>query len=202
MTRPHDNLFHINFGVTKPRKCLGLCILKRRFQLRFLKDQTHSLTAAASRRFEHDGIADLTGRYLGFFKRPKRFGRSRHDRHTGLDRDLASRHLAAQPFHRLGRRADKCDPGLGHFANKIRIFRQKPVTRMYRVDASRFCNLDDLFPPQIALVRRRRPNMKRLIRHPHVQSVPVHIRINRHGRDLHLTTGADDSASDLSTISN
>ena len=56
---------------------------------------------------------------------------------------------------------------------------------------------DDLLPDQIALPRRRRPDMHRLVRLAHMQRLGVRIRIDRDRPDPEPPRGADDPAGDL-----
>ena len=57
-----------------------------------------------------------------------------------------------------------------------------------------------LSPTQIALARRRRPDMHRLVRHAHVQRLGVGVGIDRDRADPQPPRGADHPAGDLAAV--
>src|ERR1051326_844234 len=73
----------------------------------------HSLAPAASRRLEHDRVADRAGGALELGERANRARRSRHDRHARRDRRRTGSELVAHGGDRLRRGAAEPDAGPG-----------------------------------------------------------------------------------------
>src|SRR5687767_13698260 len=71
---------------------------------------------------------------------------------------------------------------------------------MDRLRLGRLCRLDDLLADQVAFACRRRPDMHRLVGHPHMQRLGIRIRINRDRPHAELPRGADDPAGDLAAV--
>ena len=71
---------------------------------------------------------------------------------------------------------------------------------MDRVRSAGLCGGDNLLTHQIALTRRRRPNMHRLVGFPHMQRLGIGIRIDRNGANAHRAGSTDDPAGDFATV--
>ena len=80
------------------------------------------------------------------------------------------------------------------------IFGQEAIAGMDRLRFGGERGGDDFLANQIALARRRRPDMHRLIRLPHMQRLGIGIRIDRDRVDTHGARGADDPASNFAPV--
>ncbi len=85
-----------------------------------------------------------------------------------------------------GRWPDPDQPRVDHGLRELGIFGQETIARMDRLRFGGERGGDDLLTHQIALARRRRPDMHRLIRLPHMQRLGIGIRIDRNGANAHL----------------
>ncbi len=71
---------------------------------------------------------------------------------------------------------------------------------MHRLGAGLADRVHDLVDHDIGLVRGRRADVHRLVRHPHMQGIAVGIGIDGDGLDAHLPGGLDDAAGDLAPV--
>ena len=83
---------------------------------------------------------------------------------------------------------------------KSAIFGEEAVARVDRLGASLLRSFDDLLADEVALTRRARPDVHRLVRHAHVQRLRIGVRIDRDGADPEPLRGADHAARNLATV--
>ena len=181
--------------------CLALGALVFVNQLAFLADDTHAASAAAGRRLQHDGVADLgcdLQRFLlgldGFFDTGD--GRDvdglRHD--LGLD-------LVAEAVHHVAGRADELDAVRSAHVREVRVLRQEPVPRVDGVDALGLGQLDDLFHIQIRADRGLAlADQVRFVRLDAEERFLILLGIDRNGADPELFAGAEDTDGDLTAV--
>ena len=160
----------------------------------------HPLAAAARDRLDQHGIADRRRLRRQPIGRLIRAEITRRHRHARRDHALLGGILQPHRADAVGIRADPDNPGVDHGLREIGIFRQEAITRMDRLRARRACCGDDLLAHQIAFARRRRADMHRLVRLPHVQRLGVRIRIDRDRAHAHRPRGTDDAARNLAAI--
>ena len=160
----------------------------------------HALAAAPGAGLDHHRIADLVRdfhRLVGILDQPHIAG---HRRHIRVLSDFLRGDLVP---HRLNRAFGRADKGhalglqrLGEFG----VFRQEAIAGMHRLRPALTDRIHDLVDHDIGLVRRRRADMHRLIRHRHVQRVPVRVGIDGNSADTHLARGLDDPAGDFAPV--
>ena len=78
--------------------------------------------------------------------------------------------------------------------------REKAITGMQRVGATRSAGGDDAFEIEVALGCGRRADMDGTVREADMERIAVSIGIDRNGRDVHPTRRPDDAAGDLAAI--
>ncbi len=71
---------------------------------------------------------------------------------------------------------------------------------MHRVGAGRLARLDDLVGVEVRLRSGRRAEVNGFIRHQHVGTAGIRVRIDRYGLDAHLPRRADDAARNFATV--
>ena len=160
----------------------------------------HALAASARRGLDHDGKADLLGDLHRVLGRLDHADMARHNIHFGFLGEPLGFDLVAHRLDRLRARADKGDALRLEAFCETGVLGEEAVARMNRVGSGCLHGLDDPVDQQITLRRRRRPDMKRLIRHPDMQRVFIRVGINRHRPDTHAPRGPDDAAGNLSPI--
>ena len=84
-----NGFLQINFAVSESPLRLALCRFQRGLQLLRRTHQSHPFAAAARRRLQHDGIADVRRHFPGLLDGLQSVGSSRHERHAGLFHLLA-----------------------------------------------------------------------------------------------------------------
>ncbi len=98
-------------------------------------DETDALAAAARRRLEHDGIADLSGE-PGSLARILQAGVvARHDRHARAAGDAPRRRLLAHLAHHARRRANEDEPASAAGVGEVGVLREEAVAGMDRARA-------------------------------------------------------------------
>lgn len=144
-------LFQINCIVTKRRERLRASGVVSLFHLFFLMDQTHSLSTASHRGFQHDRETDLPADPACFSNILQRLLRARNDRHAGVYHPLAGGYFISHRLHRFCRRADKDDSFFFAPAGKIRILGQETISGMNRIHLVLLGCSDDLFDIQVTI---------------------------------------------------
>ena len=167
---------------------------------RLVPDQPHALAAPASRRLEHDGVADLArcgDCRLGIVDRILGAGDGRD---AGFRRDPASGELVSHLCNGVWRRADKGDARAGQRLGKRSTLGEEAVARMHRFGAGLRDRVQEGIDVQIALGRGGGADGDRLVRHARVQCAGVGLRIDRDGADAQPPRGANHPTGDLSAI--
>ena len=99
-------------------------------------------------------------------------------------------------------RADEGDPGRVQRVNEVRVFRQEAVSRVDRLCAALFADLDDLGDLQIALGDRSRADAVRFVGHRNVFGVCIGVGIDSHGFNAEFAGCFHDPAGDFTTVGN
>src|ERR1700685_2399101 len=97
--RIDDCFLDVNFTVAKGTLRLAARSFQRSLQFFTGMNQAHAFAAAASRRFEHDGIADARGNFLRLLERSETSRRTRHERNSGALHRLAGFRLRSHGSH-------------------------------------------------------------------------------------------------------
>ena len=160
----------------------------------------HALAAAARARLDDQRephaprlFGETRGRLVGAVI--ARGHRHADRRHRGLGRALRS-----HGTNRGGRRSDELKAGIEACLRKLGVLRQKTIARMHRVGAHPHRKLDQLSLVQIALRRRRGPEVIGLIRLAHVLRAAVRIGIHRDAGPPQPPRGARNAADDLAAV--
>jgi hypothetical protein len=200
MARAFDPFFQQHDIIAEARRRLALARKERVGETGRVIDLAHPLAAAACDRLDQHRIADP----LGLGRQPlRRLILTQIARRGGDARgvhQLLRRVLETHRADRVRLRPDPDQPGGDHGLGEFGVLGQEAVTRMDRLRAGRLRRRDDLLAHQVALARRRRPDMHRLVRLTHMQRLGVGVRIDRDGADAHGARGADDPASDFAAI--
>ncbi|EJW92250.1 choline dehydrogenase [gut metagenome] len=200
MVRFFDEFFQVYGIVTKRRHRFRTSRVVSFHHLVFAVDQTHTLTTATHRGFQHDRIANLVTDTYRFFRALQRLFGTRNHRHAGRNHLLAGCNLVAHRLHRFGSRANKNDAFLLASAGKISIFRQKTITGMNGIGMMLFSGFDDVIDVQITLLGSSGTNQTGFVGIHDVTSRTVGFRKNSHCADTHFLAGTHDADGNLTTI--
>jgi hypothetical protein len=96
-----DQLLQIDLVLAEGRLGLALGFSTSRQVALGSRNDAHAAAAAAPGRLQHHRVADLRRLALDFVHVVGQRLGGRHDRHAGLDGEIARRHLVAEPAHRL-----------------------------------------------------------------------------------------------------
>ena len=127
---------------------------------------------------------------------------ARSNGHAGFGHQLLGRIF--QAHCRNARRCwpDPDEAGVNHRLREFGVFGEETIAGMDSLCAGGKRRGDDLIPHQIALTRRRRPNMHRLIGFLNMQRLGISIRIDRNRANAHGLRRSDNPAGDLAAIGN
>ncbi len=123
-----------------------------------------------------------------------------HHRRTGLLRQNPRGGLRAQTPNRFGGRSDEDDTRFGARRREFGVLAQEAVTGMDGLGAVLLRRFENPIHAQIALRRRRRPDVLGFIGQANVQRAAVGIREDRDAANLHLAQRANDAHRDLATV--
>ncbi len=207
MTGALDQLLEIDLVLAEGRLCLALRRVDVAHQRLLVADDAHAASAAAPGGLQHHRVADPRRQpaHLGHVV-GQRIGR-RHHRNAGLDGEIARRHLVAETPHRLRRRADEDDAGLGAGLGEFGAFREKAVTGMDGVGAGRLRHPHDLGDRKIGLDRTERlgqmrpaSDLIRLVGLEPVQRQLVLLCIDRDRAHAEFVRRTENADGDLGTV--
>ncbi len=200
MARREDVFLDQHAVVAERAGGLALAAFKRVVELLGSIDAAHAFAAAARDRLDQDRIADRIGFHFEDVRRLILAVITRRHRDTGVRHQGLRRVFQAHGADAVRLRPDPDQPSVDHRLREVGILGEEAVARMDRLGARRLRRLDDLLADQIALARRARSDVHRLVRHADVKRLGVGIRIDRDRTDPHRPRGADDSAGDLAAI--
>ena len=132
-----------------------------------------SAAAAASRRLDHQRIADGFSRSAGRARILDAPVGARHGGHARARRHLARHGLVAHGADRLGSRSHEYEPGAFDHRGEVRVLRQEAVAGMDGVGAARDGGRDDGLLVEVGFCGVRRPDLDDFVRHPRGQHLPV-----------------------------
>ena len=124
MARVLEEFLHVNLVVAESRQGLGLCNGNRIAERRFAVHNAHASAAAASRRLDDDGVAEVAcepGARRDILAEWS--ARARNARHAGGLHRLDCRYLVAHEPDRLGPRTDELESALLDTFCEIGVFR-------------------------------------------------------------------------------
>ena len=100
----------------------------------------------------------------------------------------------------LGGWADEDQSGVFDRLCEARSFGEEAVSGMHGVALGGFGRLEQGLGIQVALLRRGRPDLDRLIGGTDVRRLGVRLAVNGHGVDPRIVSAADDSQGDLASV--
>ena len=195
-------LFHQHGVVAKAGQGLPFRRRQRVVEFAARPDLAHPLATAAGRGLEQHRVTHLLGRGPQDRRVLVIAVITRHQRHPGGFHNALGRRFRAHRLDRASGRADKHHALLRAGPGKTRILRQEAVARVNGLGAGGCCRRQDTIPQQVGFPRRRGADMNRLVRHAHMQRLPVRIGIHRHRGNAHAPGGLDDAAGDLAAVGN
>ena len=161
----------------------------------------HADAAAARRCLDQQGKAHRLGRFVEAGEIVRREpGAAGDDGKARVTGDGAGTLLVPHGGDAVGRRADPDEAGLLHRPGEGGVFGEEAVARMDRIGAALPRRRDDLVRDEIALLRRRRPDGKRLVGLRHVAGVGVGLRIDRNRGDAERPCAPHDPAGNLAPV--
>ena len=200
MTGARDETLEVKASVPERGARLSACLRDLGLELRGGFDNTDSAAAAASRRLDHQRIADGFSRPAGRARILDASLGARHRGHAGARRHLARRRLVAHGSDRLGSRSHEYEPGAFHHRGEVRVLRQEAVAGMDGVGAARDGGRDDGLFVQVGFCCMRRPDLCDFVRHPRSQHLTVGGTGCLNGAHAKRLRGAYDADRDLPAI--
>ena len=193
-------LLEVDLGVAE--RLLGL--VARRLvgggELPLVAGDAHAAAAAAGRRLQDDGIADLSREREGLVHRVERTGRARKGRDARGRHRPAGERLVAHLPDRLGRRPDEGDVAVLEDLGEVCVLGEEAVARVDRVGLGDLRRRNDRRDVQIRRRRGVRADAHVLVGIPDVEGVAVGLAVDRDGPDAELAAGGDDPQRDLAAV--
>ena len=199
VARPFKVFFQIKRIVAERGFRLGARQRHRRAEVALAAHDFHAAPAAARRRLDHDGKADVAGKPQRLVVADAAVG-ARHDRNAQVPGCALGGDLVAHQADVLGAGADEMHIVVGQNLRKARILREKAIPGMHGVGAGDFARGEDCRNIQIAVFCRRRTDANALIGEPHMHRVLIRGRVDRDGRDAKLLAGAQHPQCNLPTV--
>jgi len=200
VARPLDVLLDVHRVVAEGVLRLAARRVERPGELLGLAHHPHPLAPPTGRRLEQDRIAEALGHLRGLRGVAQRLGRAGNDGDAGANGQLPRRRLAPHGGDGLGGRADEDEPRVAHEAREPLALRQEAVSGVDRLGAHPLRHLDDAIALEVALARRGRADVDRLVGFTHVRRLHVGVGVHRHRANPHLATGANDPQGDLAAV--
>src|SRR5262245_10928407 len=161
--RIDDELFQIDLIASKSFLRLMTSAVKSGFKTWFIMRSAHSATAAAGGCFNHHWIAKLLCNFHRLILGLDDSIAARRYRHAGFARSSTSSILFAHGLQRTGRMADNLDVAAFTDFHEMRIFSQKTVAGMNRINVADFGCAHDPIDSQIAFKAGGRADADRFI---------------------------------------
>ena len=197
-------VLHVALEVDGPvaKGGLGLLLrlLQQRQKLALGHRQAHAAAAAACRRLDHHGEADLPRDLdrLGLVL-DQAVGTGHRGHAGGLHR-VARRRLVPHHADVLRARADELDAVVGADVDKGGVLREETVTRVDGVGPTGDGGRDDVRDREVRLGGRRVADADGLVGELDVEAVLVGGGVDRDGGEAELLAGADDADGDLAAV--
>ena len=199
--RARQIFFQEDGRITERGARFTLSFLQERIELRGVMNDAHAAAASAHRRFHDDGVADFPRDRLCLRSGLDRIFGSGKDGNSGGSGEPARRGLVTQQFEKIRRRTNEDDASLFASARESGIFRKKTVTWVDGVDAFFFRQRDDSGDVQIGFDGAfAGSDLIRFVCLEAMQGEPIFLRIDGHGAQAKLVSGAEDAYGDLAAI--
>ena len=193
----------VDGGVGEELLALARGALEGGLQLFGLQGDAKALAAAAARRLDGHGVADLlVGDLRGVLERGDGLDRAGHDRHAGRLHELAGAGLGSHRVDRARGRADEHDAGLRAGPRERGVLGEKAVPGVDGLGARLAHDLEDPLDVQIRLGRLGRTQEVGLTGAGDVRRVAVELGVDGDRGDPELVERADDADRDLAAVGN
>ena len=200
VTGAGDETLQVQASVPERSERLGARLRDLGCELRGRRCIADSTPATASRRLDHQRIADgfscLAGRAC-ILDAPVG---ARHHWDARARRHLARDGLVAHGPDGFGPRSHEREPGAFHHRGEVRVLRQEAVTGMDGVCAARDGGGDDRLFLQVGFRGVRRPDFRDFVRHPRSEHIPVSGADRLDGADAERLRGAYDADRDFPAV--
>ncbi len=197
-----DELLHVEFAVAEGVGGFSGCGVEEIGQLFGRAHDAHAASAAAGLGFEDDGVADLRGNVLGFFRGGEDAVGAGQDRHLGLLHCLAGFFFFAHQARDFGRRADELDVGGAADFGEVGVLAEQSVAGMDGVDVGDFSGGDDGGHVEIAVGRARRADADGFVGKADVERVAIGFAVNGDGTNAEFAAGVEHAQSNFAAIGN
>ena len=189
-------------GCRRPRSASPWASSSRAARSAGLVDDPHAAAAAAEGGLDDQGKADRAGDAPGLLPVGDRLARFRAGSGSGgAARRPARRVLSPIRSSSSGRGPTKMIPARCAGPGEVRVFREKAVARMDRVDALFLGEPDDALDVEVGRHRAlARPDQVRLIGLVTVQAEPVLLRVDRDRAQVELRAGPENPDGDLAAV--
>jgi hypothetical protein len=169
-------------------------------RLRLVVGDGEPLASSPGRSLHRHRVAVLGSELEDGAGRPDRLlGTGRYG-YPGARHDPPGLDLAPHRLDGLGVRADPGQASLGDGPREEGTLGQEPVARVHGLGAAPPGDLDEPLYLEVALGRRRRPDVVRLVGEPGVERLTVRVGVDGNARDAHLPQGPDDADGDLAPV--
>jgi hypothetical protein len=177
-------------AVTERRRCLAPGRGDRLGERLAVADHPHAPAAAARGRLDQHGErVDLLG-----------FDGGRQHRYAGVGQQGLRLQLRAHHGDRLRRRADPDEPGVDDRAGEVRVLRQEPVARVYRIGTACAGGRDQQVTAQVGGARRVARQVHGVVGLGDVERVGVGVGVDGDRLDAHRPAGGEHPAGDLAAV--
>ena len=163
-------------------------------------DQAHTATAAAGRRFHHQGEPPPLRKLRGFCITRLAGGRAGYGGDAGGDGDILGAQFVAQSGHALRRRADERDPRVLAGPGKFGVLGQETVAGVDGVGSTVSGGLNNPGDVEVGILGCTARQDNGLLCRVDMVSVGVRLGIDGDGSDAHSAKGLADADGDLAAI--
>ena len=191
----------VNLAVAEGAQRFARSVAQRGVQILFAIHPAHALAAAARRGFEQHRIAQRPGDCSWLAPDPRWAARCREP--PALRRRWPRRRAEVfEPILRIASAGGpiKTIPAGGAGFRELGVLAQEAVAGMDRFGSMPPRGFEDLVDAQVALRRRRRPQVRGFIGQAHRQRGAVGVGIDRHAGDAQLPQAANQADGYLSAV--
>ena len=200
MARIANGAFEDQFVRPERARRFGTCPRQRIGEIERGRDQPHAPPATAGSRFHHQRKADAGGCRRHSLVRLILTLITRHARDAGCAHQLLGARLVAHGSDRRRGRADEDEPGGRTSLGERGILGKEAIAGMNRVGPGALGSAEQGVDVQIAVARRRRPDMHRHIGLAHMQRIGIRVAEDGDGAITQRLCRAHDPARDLAAI--
>ena len=189
-----------NTVIAKRVSCLVLGRLEPLAGLRIIPRNAHALTATTGRGLDHHRITNLIGNFDRVIRILDQTHVTGDRRNTSVLGNLLRGNLVPHLLNRANWGANKGNALSGQGLCEFCIFGQETISGVNSLSSRGFDRLHHLIDNDIRLVGWGRANVDCFIRHLHMQSLLIGIRIDGDSANAHFAGSFDNTTGDLATV--